>query len=52
MRQTAREVEEEKIKTLLETATWAPNDRMREPWGFYVIIGKAKKRVVELGMEE
>ncbi|MFP5115280.1 nitroreductase family protein [Bacillaceae bacterium C204] len=38
-----REVEDKKIKTLLEAATWAPNDRMREPWGFYVIKGEAKK---------
>lgn len=26
-----REVEQEKIEQLLEAATWAPNDRMREP---------------------
>lgn len=39
-----RDVEDEKIKTLLEAATWAPNDRMREPWSFYVIKGEAKKR--------
>jgi nitroreductase len=37
------DVEDEKIETLLEAATWAPNDRMREPWGFYVIKGEAKK---------
>lgn len=43
-----REVEDEKIKTLLEAATWAPNDRMREPWGFYVIKGEAKKSYVSL----
>jgi nitroreductase len=37
-------VEEEKIAALLEAATWAPNDRMREPWHFYVIRGEAKRR--------
>lgn len=44
----ARDVEDQKIKTLLDAATWAPNDRMREPWGFYVIKGEAKKRYEEL----
>jgi nitroreductase len=43
-----RDVEDEKIKTLLEAATWAPNDKMREPWGFYVIKGEAKKNYEEL----
>jgi len=37
-------VEEAKIQKLLEAATYAPNDRMREPWNFYVIKGEAKKR--------
>ncbi|CAK8585040.1 MULTISPECIES: nitroreductase family protein [Priestia] len=44
----AREVEQEKIEQLLEAATWAPNDRMREPWSFYVIQGEAKKKYEEL----
>ncbi|UAL50316.1 MULTISPECIES: nitroreductase family protein [Metabacillus] len=44
-------VEDEKIKELLEIATWAPNDRMREPWGFYVIRGEAKKRYEKLAEE-
>lgn len=39
-----KEVEEEKIKQLLEAATWAPNDRLREPWTFFVIRGEAKKK--------
>ncbi|WP_379969823.1 nitroreductase [Ectobacillus sp. sgz5001026] len=43
-----RDVEDEKIKVLLDAATWAPNDRMREPWSFYVIKGEAKKRYEEL----
>lgn len=43
-----REVETEKIAKLLEAATWAPNDRLREPWHFYVVTGEAKKRYEEL----
>ncbi|AFC31626.1 CbiY protein [Paenibacillus mucilaginosus 3016] len=39
-----REVEEENIHKLLEAATWAPNDRLREPWHFYVVRGEAKAR--------
>ena len=46
-----QDVEDEKIKTLLEAATWAPNDRMREPWNFYVIKGEAKKRYEALAKE-
>lgn len=46
-----RDVEDEKIKILLEAATWAPNDRMREPWGFYVIKGEAKKRYEKLAVD-
>jgi len=46
-----QDVEDEKIITLLEAATWAPNDRMREPWSFYVIKGKAKKRYEALAKE-
>ncbi|MCM3760217.1 nitroreductase [Alkalihalobacillus oceani] len=43
-----REVEREKIEQLLEAATWAPNDRLREPWSFYVIQGEAKKKYEQL----
>ncbi|MEK4423676.1 nitroreductase family protein [Solibacillus sp. FSL K6-1523] len=39
----AREVEREKIEQLLEAATYAPNDRMREPWHFYVMQGASKQ---------
>jgi nitroreductase len=39
-----REVEREKIERLLQAAILAPNDRMREPWSFFVIQGDAKKR--------
>jgi nitroreductase len=47
----AREVETEKIELLLEAATWAPNDRLREPWHFYVIRGEAKGRYDEMAHE-
>jgi nitroreductase len=46
-----QEVEDAKIRELLDVATWAPNDRMREPWGFYVIKGEAKKRYEKLAEE-
>lgn len=39
-----REVEQEKMEQLLYAATLAPNDRMREPWSFYVVQGEAKER--------
>ncbi|MEW9701528.1 nitroreductase [Paenibacillus sp. SI8] len=39
-----REIEDSKIALLLEAATWAPNDRLREPWHFYVIRGEAKSK--------
>ncbi|MEC1177112.1 nitroreductase [Metasolibacillus meyeri] len=38
---TTQSVEREKIERLLEAATFAPNDRMREPWHFYVLQGQA-----------
>lgn len=44
-----REVERDKIETLLEAATYAPNDRMREPWHFYVIQGDSLKRYEQSG---
>lgn len=46
-----KDVEEEKINALLEAAVWAPNDRMREPWNFYVIKGEAKARYEKLAAE-
>lgn len=44
-------VEDEKIKQLLEAATYAPNDRLREPWNFYVIKGEAIQRYETLAKE-
>lgn len=46
-----REVEREKIEQLLTAATLAPNDRMREPWNFFVIQGEAKKRYEQAAYE-
>ncbi|APH05076.1 nitroreductase family protein [Bacillus weihaiensis] len=46
-----KDVEEEKLNILLDAATWAPNDRMREPWTFYVIKGEAKKRYEKLATD-
>ena len=30
------------ITRLIETAVWAPNHKLTEPWRFIVITGKAK----------
>ncbi|MBP1154881.1 MULTISPECIES: nitroreductase [unclassified Paenibacillus] len=46
-----KEVETEKINALLEAATWAPNDRLREPWHFYVIRGEAKARYEQIARD-
>ncbi|MFM1654090.1 nitroreductase [Brevibacillus sp. B_LB10_24] len=46
-----REVEEEKIRLLLEAATLAPNDRLREPWHFYVIRGESKERYRQIAVD-
>jgi nitroreductase len=45
------EVEADKITKLLEAATWAPNDRLREPWHFYVIRGEAKQRYEQIAKD-
>jgi nitroreductase len=45
------EIETDKISKLLEAATWAPNDRLREPWHFYVIRGEAKLRYEQLAKD-
>nr|WP_217365389.1 MULTISPECIES: nitroreductase [Brevibacillus] len=43
-----KEVETEKIQALLDCAVLAPNDRLRQPWHFYVIRGEAKQRFEEI----
>ncbi|MFJ3388709.1 MULTISPECIES: nitroreductase [unclassified Lysinibacillus] len=45
---TTQPVEKEKIEQILQAATYAPNDRMREPWHFYVIQDDAMKRYEEM----
>lgn len=46
-----RPVEKHKIEQLLEAATFAPNDRNREPWHFYVLQGAALKRYEEVATD-
>ncbi|MDF2681828.1 MAG: nitroreductase [Brevibacillus sp.] len=46
-----KEVETEKIQALLECAVLAPNDRLRQPWHFYVIKGEAKERFEAIAQE-
>ncbi|WP_264989153.1 nitroreductase family protein [Lysinibacillus piscis] len=41
---TTQPVEKEKLAQILQAATYAPNDRMREPWHFYVLQGEAMQR--------
>lgn len=48
---TQQEVEREKIETLLEAATYAPNDRMREPWHFYVLQGESLKNYHQVALD-
>jgi len=45
---TTQPVEKEKIEQILQSATFAPNDRMREPWHFYVIQGEAMERYEDM----
>ncbi len=45
---TTQPVEKEKIEQILQAATFAPNDRMREPWHFYILQGEAMKRYEEM----
>ncbi|WP_227935528.1 nitroreductase family protein [Alkalihalobacillus deserti] len=46
-----REVEREKIEQLLSAAILAPNDRLREPWSFFVIQGEAKQRYEQVALD-
>ncbi len=43
-------VEREKIEKLLEAATYAPNDRMREPWHFYILQGESLKNYEQVAL--
>ncbi|WP_020006790.1 nitroreductase family protein [Salinicoccus albus] len=35
-------VDKEKIETMLEAATWAPNHHLTEPWKFFVLSGDGR----------
>ena len=48
---TTQPIEKEKIEQILQAATYAPNDRMREPWHFYVIQDDAMKRYEEMASD-
>lgn len=37
----------ELIETILESATWAPNHRLTEPWRFVVLAGEARETLGE-----
>ena len=45
---TLNQLKQKKLHRLLQAATYAPNDRMREPWHFYVMQGDAMKRYEEV----
>lgn len=45
-------VERELVERLLEAAVRAPNHRLTEPWGFYVLTGDSKRRFAELRRED
>lgn len=47
----SREVERDRIETLLAAATYAPNDRMREPWHFYVLQAGSLKRYEQVALD-
>lgn len=45
----SREVEEEKIKTILEAAKWAPSSGNRQPWHFIVVRdSETRKKLSEI----
>lgn len=46
-----REIERDKIEQLLAAAVLAPNDRMREPWAFYVIEKETKAKFEKVAKE-
>ncbi len=41
-------VPREVVERLLDAAVWAPNHKLTEPWRFYVLGPKAKKKLAEL----
>jgi nitroreductase len=45
-------VERSLVEKLLDAAVRAPNHRLTEPWGFYVLTGESKRRFAELRRED
>lgn len=45
-----REVEREKIRELIEAATWAPSAHNSQPWRFFIITSKETKEAFSLAM--
>lgn len=37
----------EKITDLLDTAVWAPNHKLREPWRFLLFTGEGRQKLAE-----
>ena len=48
----SEEITEDELKTILETANWAPTHRRTEPWRFKVFRGEAKLRLGEFLAEK
>ncbi|WGV60507.1 alpha/beta hydrolase-fold protein [Brevibacillus brevis] len=44
---TDREVDPALVTELMDTAVWAPNYHMTQPWRFIVTYGEGKKRIAE-----
>jgi nitroreductase len=36
------------IQELLDTAVWAPNHKMTQPWRFVIVHGEGRKRIAEI----
>jgi len=46
--QQERPVPLELIQELLDTAVWAPNHKLTQPWRFVVVHGNGRKRIAEV----
>jgi nitroreductase len=46
------DVPRETIAELIETATWAPNHKLTQPWRFAVLTGSARERLGEIWARE
>ena len=45
---TEQRIDEQKIKSFLETAIWAPNHKLTEPWCFWVIGPQSQNKLAEI----